>query len=535
MFGEKLKKALRYYFITDEHMPAFPPLEQARVAIQAGATMIQYRHKSFAARLFEEVQAVRNLCKINSVPFIVNDNILLAKAVGADGVHLGQEDDTPSDARRVLGAEAVVGISVSNLEELNRSDLPSCNYIGTGPVFPTRTKPDAKKACGLDGLAAVIDHAGLPVVAIGGINDTGAAACFERGAAGVAVISYITRSANPQKQAARLGAVCGCSPRPALSSPWNDEFGLIRKLLNIVALERTAGRYVKIPAGDDACLLQAVEHPVVSTDTHKEGIHFRLDWQTPEEVGRKAVAVTLSDLAACYAKPLCLFVNLSLPAHISEETVIDLYRGVKATLEKYECEMGGGNISRSSELSLDLFAVGQGAGKLFPTRGAARAGDGLYCTGPLGLARAGLDSLARNDLFDDFLIKKFKCPRAQFSAAEVLARHQVACVMDISDGLAGDAGHLAKASGVTVEFDLSDADYHPALLDYCRRHHLQPNDWVLAGGEDYELLFACSPETYARIKKEAPYVFPVGRCIPFTGSYLANLPSGVESYQHGKY
>jgi len=229
MFREDLKKTLRFYFITDENAPGRPPLEQAEIAIRAGATMVQYRHKSFTLALFDEVAAIRHLCKCNSIPFLVNDHILLAKAVSADGVHLGQADESPALARRLLGPDAIVGISVSNLEELGRTDLAQCDYIGTGPVFTTQTKTDAKPACGLDGLASVAAAAALPVVAIGGITPENAAGCFRHGAAGVAVISHISRAENPHENARKLGLACQCPPPAALLAPWHDEFGLIKK------------------------------------------------------------------------------------------------------------------------------------------------------------------------------------------------------------------------------------------------------------------------------------------------------------------
>ncbi len=535
MLREKLTKALRFYFLTDENVPAFPPLKQVEIALKAGATMIQYRHKSFSLNLFDEVLEIRKLCRSNSVPFIVNDHVLLAKALNADGVHLGQDDEKPSVARSILGPEAIMGVSVSNLQELNRTDLAPCDYIGTGPVFPTQTKEDAKKACGLFGLQAVVKKSPLPVVAIGGINDINAESCFIHGAEGIAVISYVSRAADPQRNADRLGGICGCRSRSRLFSPWQDEFKLIDKLLKIASYRPKDVSYIKIYPGDDACLLRSLKNPVISTDTQKENIHFRLEWQTLEEVGEKAVAVTFSDLAASYAQPVCLFINLALPAYFTEQTVEALYKGINRALVKYNCELGGGNISRSSELSMDLFAVGQGHDDLFPSRSAALPGYGLYCSGPLGLARAGLDALKRKDISFRVLLEKFKFPSARFDAAEILANHKVACVIDVSDGLAGDAAHIAKSSNVTIEFNLKEYDYQPELMRYCQKYRLQPEEMILAGGEDYELLFACPPSTFDLIKKYLIDAFPVGKCLPFNGRYFSNLPSDICSFQHGHF
>ena len=205
-----LKRTLRFYFITDDNAFDLRPLEQVKIAIKAGATIIQYRNKSFGLKSFGEIVAIRELCSKNFIPFMVNDNILLAKSVMADGVHLGQEDEDPEIARQILGSKAIIGVSVHDLKELKNSDLSCCDYIGTGPVFSTATKADAKKVRGLSNLEAVAGKSPLPVVAIGGINHTNAKSCLDHGAAGVAVISSITRAKDPVQSARQLAAACGC-------------------------------------------------------------------------------------------------------------------------------------------------------------------------------------------------------------------------------------------------------------------------------------------------------------------------------------
>jgi thiamin-phosphate kinase len=460
MLPGRLKKALRFYFITDDGALDFPPLEQVRIAIQAGATIVQYRNKSFSSRFLNEAAAIRDLCKCNAVPFIVNDNILLAKAVEADGVHLGRNDEDPALARNVLGPQAIVGLSVTNPFELQQSDLAPCDYIGAGPVFDTQTKPDTKKTIDLPGLEAVVKASPLPVVAAGGIDHANAEACFKRGAAGVAVISAVTRAENPRQHAVQIAEACGCSSRSALASGWDDEFVLIDKLIR----QAPSDPYLKVAPGDDASLLHDLSKPVITTDAQKEGVHFRLDWQTPQEIGSKAVEVSFSDLAASYAAPVSLFVNLALPPYVSDHTVESLYAGILKSLGKHDCTLGGGNISAAHRLSLDLFAVGQGHDTIFPMRSGACPGYGLYCTGPLGLARAGLESLIRKDPEFENLIAKFKSPTARFDAAKVLADNNVTCVIDISDGLAGDARHIAVASRRAIEIDFCFWDFFSALV-----------------------------------------------------------------------
>lgn len=205
----EIAKQLRFYFITDDGPSTCSMLEQVRIALGAGATTIQYRNKKFGLHFYEELVAIRKACRHAEIPLLINDNVLLAKAVAADGVHLGQADDPAELARQILGPKAWVGLSVSSTAELACSRLEMCDYLGCGPVYATDTKTDADPVCHLEGLKAVVEKAPLPVVAIGGISANNANRCFDQGVAGVAVISTITRSSNPEKAARDMAAVCG--------------------------------------------------------------------------------------------------------------------------------------------------------------------------------------------------------------------------------------------------------------------------------------------------------------------------------------
>lgn len=202
-------KQLRFYFITDDGPSKCSIIEQVRIALDAGATMVQYRNKSFSLQDYEELLKIQQVCHHAAVPLLINDHILLAKAIAADGVHLGQTDDSPLLARQILGPMAWLGLSVSSPGELSHTGLVACDYLGCGPVYATGTKPDAQPACQVKGLKAVIDDSPLPVVAIGGISADNAKDCFNHGAAGVAVISTITRSKHPKKAARNLAEACG--------------------------------------------------------------------------------------------------------------------------------------------------------------------------------------------------------------------------------------------------------------------------------------------------------------------------------------
>ncbi|RTZ97283.1 MAG: thiamine phosphate synthase [Deltaproteobacteria bacterium] len=207
------RDSLKYYFITDHALPDHLPLDQVRIVLSAGATMVQYRNKTFSLEKYTEAAAIRDLCRKFKVPFLINDHILLAKALHADGVHLGQDDNSPRLARQILGSRAIIGLSVSTLQELGKSDLSNCDYIGSGPAFATDTKTDAKPVRGPSGLSEVAAASPLPVVAIGGITADRLKICLQAGAAGAAVISFITRAADPARNALAFGKACGCRPR----------------------------------------------------------------------------------------------------------------------------------------------------------------------------------------------------------------------------------------------------------------------------------------------------------------------------------
>ncbi|HMA85123.1 MAG TPA: thiamine-phosphate kinase [Desulfosalsimonadaceae bacterium] len=521
---------LRFYFITDDQAPELSFTRQVETAIAAGAACVQYRNKNFNIKDIPEIEAIRDICRRHRVPFLINDDVLLTKAVDADGVHLGQTDASPQAARDILGPSAIIGVSVSTPDELAATDLSSCNYIGTGPVFVTSTKADAKPVIGLSGLKKMAESSPLPVVAIGGVNAQNVADCMAHGASGGAVISTITRAVSPSKAAAAFARASGAKPRKLLA-PWADEFSLIDAFLSRLPADDSI---MRVPAGDDAALLNRIDHPVITTDTQREFIHFRRQWQTMAEIGQKAVEITFSDLAAAYAQPRVLFVNLGLPPYMAEVSVFELYDGIRKGLDRHGACLGGGNLSGARELTIDLFAVGSGRPDLFPRRENARPGEGVYVTGSLGLARAGLKCLAYGDPAFPDLINRFKSPRARMDAARILADHGVASVMDLSDGLAGDAAHLAKAANLSISFTSAEVPIEPRLAEFCHKYGLSAHGFMFAGGEDYELLFTCPTGVFREIRHYLPSAFQVGQCLPLQDMYLINLPADAVSYQHGQ-
>ncbi|MBX6377239.1 MAG: thiamine phosphate synthase [Clostridia bacterium] len=190
------------YVITDAHLvPGRDHVALARAAVAGGASAIQLRDKTArVADLCAWARAMADVCRSAGVPFIVNDRTDVALATDADGVHVGQDDLPVALARKILGPSRLLGVSVDNPEEARRAAAAGADYVGAGSVFATATKPDAGPVIGLEGLRAICEAVGIPVIAIGGITAANAAACIAAGAAGVAVVSAVV--AAPDVEAA---------------------------------------------------------------------------------------------------------------------------------------------------------------------------------------------------------------------------------------------------------------------------------------------------------------------------------------------
>lgn len=198
---------LKLYLVTDRGLSLGRPLvDVVRRAVAGGVTAVQVREKDIAVRDFvEETRVVREFLAGTDVPLYVNDRIDVALAVGADGVHVGQEDLPAADARRLIGPELYLGVSVATESEARQALADGADYVSVSPVFLTPTKPDADLDVGLGGIArirAVVDRA--PVLAIGGIDASNARSVVMAGSDGVAVVSAIMSADDPEDASRRI-------------------------------------------------------------------------------------------------------------------------------------------------------------------------------------------------------------------------------------------------------------------------------------------------------------------------------------------
>ena len=200
------RPALDLYLITDRHLVGARGVEAVvGAAVRGGVTLVQLRDdETPAGELVALARRLKQHLTPQRVPLLVNNRIDVALAAGADGVHVGQSDTPAAAARARLGPDAILGLSITDPAQLAAVDTAAVDYLGIGPVYATGTKPDAAPPMGPDGLRHCRTLTSLPVVAIGGIDASNAAATIKAGADGIAVVSAICAAPDPERAACLL-------------------------------------------------------------------------------------------------------------------------------------------------------------------------------------------------------------------------------------------------------------------------------------------------------------------------------------------
>ncbi|PQJ42282.1 thiamine-phosphate diphosphorylase [Vibrio campbellii] len=191
--------AYRLYLVTDDQQDLATLKRVVRKAVEGGVTMVQVREKHGDVRAFiERAQAVKDILKDTDVPLIINDRVDVALAVDADGVHLGQSDMPAAVARELIGPYKILGLSIENEQQLAEADSLPIDYIGLSAIFATPTKTNTKKHWGIDGLKMALETTSLPIVAIGGINESNIPQLSATGVHGLALVSAICHADDPK-------------------------------------------------------------------------------------------------------------------------------------------------------------------------------------------------------------------------------------------------------------------------------------------------------------------------------------------------
>ena len=304
------------------------------------------------------------------------------------------------------------------------------------------------------------------------------------------------------------------------------EFGLIARLTAVAAAAGAPG--VELGPGDDAAVLALAPglRLVATVDLLVEGRHFDAGLSGPTDWGWKALAVNASDLAAMGAEPLAALVALTVPAGSPVELLDELYAGMAEAAAHFRLPLAGGDTSGGPVLSLAVTALGQAERPV--RRDGARPGDQLVVSGPLGAAAAGLALLRRSGepgaatllAAHPHLAAAHRRPLADLDAGARLAAAGVTAMLDVSDGLAGDAGHLAEASGTGLEIDEAAVPLAAGVAEAAELLGLDPVELALGGGEDYVLAAALAPGT------EVDGVTACGRFTPDPGRRVRLGPAG---------
>lgn len=319
------------------------------------------------------------------------------------------------------------------------------------------------------------------------------------------------------------------------------EFGLIGRYFQCAALEQAGGHAkVALGIGDDAALLDPAPgcHWVISTDSLVQGVHFP-EHYSPDDLGYRALAVAVSDLAAMAATPVGFTLALTLP-RVDELWLQGFSAGLATCAAEHRISLIGGDTTRGP-LNIGVTVFGEVHQGRALRRSGARAGDLLCVGGPLGEGAAGLAVVLGQDLpatltgsERDYLTSRFWRPRAQCELGAALAGGATAG-LDISDGLLQDAGHLARASGLALHLRTTDLPHSPALQAWPAALQL---DWMLRGGDDYVLLFTLPPEQAAlleRWREQGWAVSVIGEAATGEGVWLDQQPvGGADGYQHFK-
>jgi len=263
------------------------------------------------------------------------------------------------------------------------------------------------------------------------------------------------------------------------------EFGLIARVI----ARLPSGPGTLLGPGDDAAVVRAADGRVVaSTDVLVEGRHFRRDWCTAQDVGHRAAAANLADIAAMGAKPTALLVALCVPANLDAQWAEDLADGLGEEAAKVGAAVVGGDMSGSPTLTIAVTALGDLEGRPPVVRTGARPGDTVAMVGRVGYAAAGYTVLSRGFRTPKVLVDAYRRPEVHYDAGPEAAGLGATSMIDVSDGLLADVGHVAKGSGVAVDLRREAFELPQQMRDAAYALGVDPYTWVLAGGEDHALV-----------------------------------------------
>ena len=268
------------------------------------------------------------------------------------------------------------------------------------------------------------------------------------------------------------------------------EFGLIERITE----DPGPGTGVLVGPGDDTAVVTAPDGRVVVTcDLLVEGRHFRRDWSTPIDVGRKAAAASLADVAAMGATTTSLVVGFGAPADLPAAWAVACTAAIREEAASVGAVIVGGDVVEAPQIVLSVTALGDLAGRPPVLRSGARPGDTVAVAGRLGWSAAGLALLSRAFRSPRVLVEAHRFPQPPYAAGPLAAQAGATSMIDVSDGLVADAGHVAAASAVRMAIDSGAIEVAEPLQSAAAAFNADPLVWILGGGEDHALLATFPP------------------------------------------
>ncbi|SFC99777.1 thiamine-phosphate kinase [Streptomyces aidingensis] len=263
------------------------------------------------------------------------------------------------------------------------------------------------------------------------------------------------------------------------------EFGLIRELTSRI----TSAPAVRLGPGDDAAVVAAPDRRVVATtDVLLEGRHFRRDWSTAYDVGRKAAAQNLADIAAMGAVPTAVLLGLVVPAGLAATWPVELMDGIRDECQVAGAGVAGGDVVRGDTITVSITALGDLRGREPVTRSGARPGDIVAVAGWLGWSAAGHAVLSRGFRSPRAFVEAHRRPEPPYAAGPLAAHLGATAMTDVSDGLIADLGHIAEAGKVRINIRSAALDVPAQMSDIGSAVGVDPLHWVLTGGEDHAIV-----------------------------------------------
>lgn len=310
-----------------------------------------------------------------------------------------------------------------------------------------------------------------------------------------------------------------------MSVAGTGEFSLIDR----ITARLDPGPACLLGPGDDAAVVRASDGRVAaSTDVLVEGRHFRRDWSSATDVGHRAAAANLADIAAMGAAPTALLVALCLPPDLPVEWAEGLADGLTAEAALIGAGVVGGDMSASPTLTIAVTALGDLAGAPPVLRSGARAGDVVALAGRTGYAAAGYTVLSRGFRTPKVLVEAYRRPVVPYRAGPVAARSGATAMIDVSDGLLADLGHVAKASGVAIDLRRDAFELPAQMRDAARALGVDPYAWLLGGGDDHALA-----ATFPADRPLPDGWRPVGRVLDGAGVSVDGRPfQGPAGWDH---